>query len=132
MIIRKLSCHTLEPQSSRQQHRHCQSDIDQVQVVSLCRTWYIHALLVYNPSRPCLFPECEFNLNQTRSLSPTRIYPLTKHAFHIICQDSISLLKPQIFYVQYCTWYIRHMLRQGYSSIVFLRLRTSGAIFLAF
>ena len=48
----------------------------------LCSTVYY--MLVYNPSRPCLIPACRFHLNQTRSLSPTRIYPLTKHAFHVM------------------------------------------------
>ena len=33
----------------------------------------VYYLLVYNPSRPCLTPECGFHLNQTRSLSNSYI-----------------------------------------------------------
>ena len=35
----------------------------------------VYSLLVYNPSRPCVTPECGFHLNQARSLSFSHVSP---------------------------------------------------------
>ena len=58
---------------------HNSSTIRDVIVASQMSTSFLYSavydLLVYNPSRACLSPECEFNLNRTRSLSYSYVSP---------------------------------------------------------
>ena len=52
--------------------------------------------------------ECDVNLNQARSLYErtrysTRMYPLTRHAFHVRLRFDPAPQIAQMPYVQYCT-----------------------------
>ena len=71
-------CHGLQPQP-QEQYRCSQPDVSHLPVLCriCCACLCTRRVLVSSP-------ECEFNLKQTRSLSHscTRMYPLTKHAFH--------------------------------------------------